>query len=404
MKKIILSTLIVLFYSSNSNLKASNNKVQDDLLVIVNKTLMFAEKQYSLLANKALSYPGGLPKTFENDSIVMVSSKWWTSGFAPGTLWYLYENSHSNSTKDLALRLSNRVEDQKFTTDNHDVGFMIYCSFGNAYRLDPQQRYKSIIIQASKSLSTRFDKRVGLIRSWDFNKNKWQYPVIIDNMMNLEMLCEATKLTGDSSYYKIAISHADKTMANHFRKNMSCYHVVSYDTITGEPHIKQTWQGFNNESEWSRGQGWALYGYTMMYRMTGKKNYLELANKVAGYLIHHPNMPKDYIPYWDFCDPKIPNTLRDASAGAVICSALLELSNYVPKTLAKQYLTIAKIQLRALCSPKYIAKVGEQGGFLLKHSVGSIPHKTEIDVPLTYADYYFVEAMLRYKAMVSKLH
>ena len=399
MNKLVYSVIIILLFGAVTGLKAIDSKQPDNLLELVNNALNVAEQQYDLLAKHALNIPNGLPKTFEKGSVIMSKASWWTSGFVPGTLWYLYENSQNNKMKKYALSLSNRVEGQKFSTNTHDLGFMIYCSYGNAYRLDPLERYKKIIIQASKSLSNRYDNHVGLIRSWDFNKENWQYPVIIDNMMNLEMLCEATRLTGDSSFWKIAVSHADKTMANHFRKNMSCYHVVSYDTITAIPHIKQNWQGLNDESEWSRGQAWALYGYTMMYRMTKKAAYLEHANKVAAYLLHHPNMPKDYIPYWDFCDPKIPNSLRDASAGALICSALLELSSYVPKSLANQYLTVAKTQLRTLCSSTYLAKVGEQGGFLLKHSVGSTPHGTEIDVPLTYADYYFVEAMLRYKAL-----
>lgn len=364
---------------------------------VVDQTLSLAQEQYQILAAKALQYPNGLPKTFENDSVVMASPAWWTSGFVPGTLWYLYEAGGNAQIKKYVELLSKRVEGQKFTTDNHDVGFMIYCSFGNANRIEPDKKYRDIIVQASRSLSTRYNDRIGLIRSWDFNKQVWQYPVIIDNMMNLEMLCAATAMTGDSTYQQIAVSHADKTMANHFRPDMSCWHVVSYDTISGKPHTKQTWQGLSDDSEWARGQAWALYGYTMMFRMTGLERYKEQAVRVAGYLLQHPKMPIDYIPYWDMADPKIPNALRDASAGAIICSALLELSKYVPEDLSAKYIQVAETQIGTLCSSEYLAQKGELGGFLLKHSVGSLPHQSEVDVPLTYADYYFVEALLRYK-------
>lgn len=178
--------------------------------------------------------------------------------------------------------------------------------------------------------------------------------------------------------------------------------MISYDTITGLPHAKETWQGLNNDSEWSRGQAWALYGYTMMYRLTQKKRYLQHAIRVAEYLINHPLMPEDMIPYWDFDDPDIPNAYRDASAAAVICSGLIELSEYTDSKQSEKYLNVAEKQLAALCSPTYLAKNGEMGGFILKHGVGSLPAGTEVDVPLTYGDYYFIEALLRYKQLVNK--
>ena len=380
--------IIALFLSVN--LSAENTTT------LINQVLKQTVSQYSQLAKTAEKYPNKLPKTFKNDSVEMVSSAWWTSGFFPGTLWYIYDASKDQNIKKFAEQFSARAEGEKYTTDNHDVGFMIYCPFGNALRLSPKKEYKEVIIQAAKSLATRFNAKVGVIKSWD-NRAQWTYPVIIDNMMNLELMCAATQLSGDSSYYKMAVSHADVTMQNHFRPNMSCYHVISYDTNTGKANAKQTWQGLNDESEWSRGQSWALYGYTMMYRMTKQERYLNQAVKVAEYLINHPQMPKDMIPYWDFSDPKIPNAMRDASAGAVICSALIELSQYVPAKQSKKYLGVAEKQIRTLCSPAYLAAKNEIGGFLLKHGVGFLPQNIEVDVPLTYGDYYFVEALLRYK-------
>ena len=243
---------------------------------------------------------------------------------------------------------------------------------------------------------------MGLIKSWDFSEKIWQYPVIIDNMMNLELLLWASKTSGDSTFKHISVSHADKTMRNHYRTDYSCYHVVSYDTITGEPHKKQTFQGYSDESSWSRGQAWGLYGFTYMYRETKEKRYLNQANRIASYLLNHPNMPEDYIPYWDFDAPNIPNEERDASAGALIASALIELSSYVEKDVADTYLAVAEKQIRTLASDEYTAKVGENGNFILMHSVGSKPHDSEVDVPLTYADYYYVEALVRYKKLMEK--
>jgi hypothetical protein len=217
-------------------------------------------------------------------------------------------------------------------------------------------------------------------------------------MMNLELLFNATRFTGDSSYYKIAVEHAKVNMKHHFRPNASCYHVVSYDTITGLPEHKGTWQGYSHSSSWARGQAWALYGYTVVYRETRNPIFLEMANRIADFLLNHPRMPKDLIPYWDFDAPNIPNEKRDASTASVMSSALIELSGYVDKDLKAKYLDIARRQIELLSSSEYLAKMDENGNFILKHSVGSMPHKGEVDVPLTYADYYFVEAMLRYKS------
>jgi len=224
--------------------------------------------------------------------------------------------------------------------------------------------------------------------------------VIIDNMMNLELLCEATKMSGNASFYKIAVTHANTTIKNHFRPDYSSYHVVNYNAATGSVQQKKTAQGAADESAWARGQSWGLYGFTVMYRETKDKKYLEQANHIAQFNLSNPNLPADKIPYWDYNAPGIPNALRDASAGAIMASALLELCRYAEPALSKQYFQAAETILRSLCSKNYIAAAGTNGGFILEHSVGSLPAKSEVDVPLTYADYYFVEAMKRYKALV----
>jgi uncharacterized protein YyaL (SSP411 family) len=216
-------------------------------------------------------------------------------------------------------------------------------------------------------------------------------------MMNLELLFWATKVTGDSSFYKIAVTHANTTMKNHFRPDYSSYHVINYDSQTGAVQQKRTAQGAADESAWARGQAWGLYGYTVMYRETKEKKYLDQANHIANFILNHPNLPADKIPYWDFNAPGIPNALRDVSAAAIIASALLELSSYADKALSNNYATAAQTMLHSLSSSPYKAAIGANGGFILQHCVGNMPQKTEIDVPLTYADYYFVEAMTRYK-------
>ena len=221
-------------------------------------------------------------------------------------------------------------------------------------------------------------------------------------MMNLDLLLRAAELSGDDSLRAIAVSHADKTMIHHFRPDFSSWHLVSYDPVTGEPHLKQTHQGYSDDSAWSRGQAWGLYGYTMMYRMTGDERYLGHARGIAQFLLHHKNMPADGVPYWDYDTPEIPSTPRDASAAAVMASALVELSGMVEGDEAEEYFAFAEKQVRTLASPEYTAAEGDNGCFILKHSTGAYPFASEVDVPLAYADYYYVEALVRLKARLSR--
>jgi len=249
------------------------------------------------------------------------------------------------------------------------------------------------MLTGAKSLVTRFNPAYGVIKSW----NQFQdckYPVIIDNMMNLEFLLWAAKNSNDTSLYNIAIKHADNTLKNHFRPDFSSYHLVGYEE--GEKvYSKRTVQGANDSSAWARGQGWALYGYTMMYRETKDPKYLKQAEGIAGFIMNHPNLPKDKIPYWDFNAPNIPNEERDASAGAIYASALLELCNYSQENKQK-YFSFAEQILKSLSSHEYKAQLGKNNYFILKHSVGHKPAKSEINTPLVYADYYYLEALLRY--------
>lgn len=344
----------------------------------------------------------------------------WTDGFYPGCLWYLYEYTQNPQWKQDAIEWTETLEPLKKMTWNHDIGFIMYCSFGNGYRLVNNEKYKDILIESANSLLTRYNREVGCTKSWNggssWDKVKWQFPVIIDNMMNLELLYFATKVTGDKRYAEIATTHARTTAREHFRKDNSTYHVVNYDPKTGKPLNKQTCQGFADNSTWARGQAWAIYGFTMVYRETKKKEFLKKACQAADFWINHPNLPQDKVPYWDFNAGQEGYTPtwdynaeqfkvmpRDASAAAIVASALFELSQYVNKKQADKYYKMAVATLESLSSPTYLAEKGTNESFILKHCVGSIPHKNEIDVPLTYADYYYLEALLRYQKSLKNI-
>lgn len=338
------------------------------------------------------------PRSIDPDgSIRLVPSRDWTSGFFPGELWYMYEFTGEKFWKEKSEELTQLIAQEQWNGKTHDMGFKMYCSFGNGFRLTNDEQYKKILIQSAQTLATRYNEKIGCIRSWDHSTEKWDCPVIIDNMLNLEMLFWATRITGDSSYYKIAVNHAKTTLKNHFRTDYSTYHVVDYDTITGKVIKKTTAQGYSDNSAWARGQAWGLYGYTMCYRETKKPEFLEQAKHIANYIFTHPNLPKDLIPYWDFNAPNIPNEPRDVSAATVIASALYELAQY-DQLNSKTYLDRANTILKNI-TLNYRSKLGLNRGFLLLSSTGAKPSNLEVDVPIVYADYYFLEALLRKKQL-----
>jgi rhamnogalacturonyl hydrolase YesR len=382
---LILFSTIVFIYSSCS----ANQKHEND-----NDNVSFSAEQYSLMINKIEDSTSIVnPKSFIDGKMKYIPATEWTSGFFPGSLWYLYELTGDEKWKPLALKYTEALDSIQYYTGNHDVGFMIYCSYGNALRITGNQAYNNVIINAAKSLSTRFIPEAGIIQSWNANKSRdWECPVIIDNMMNLELMFNATKLSGDSSFYNIAVTHANNTIKNHYRPDYSSWHVIDYNKSDGSVRRKITHQGFSDESTWSRGQAWGVYGFTMCYRETGNPAYLEQAVKSADYFLNHPNFPKDGVPYWDLSSTDIPNTYRDASAGAVLASALYELSTYATD---KDYKSIADNIIATLSGPEYRSELGENGNFILMHSVGNLPSNSEIDVPLNYADYYYLEALKR---------
>lgn len=394
-RKLLLS--LGVFLMTPAFCHAENNDISN----VINNDINFSTRQYSLMLQQ-VGREGKvrIPKTIDKlGRMVYIPIDDWCSGFFPGSLCYLYQLTNDKSWLLQSKRFTEALDSIQYLTWHHDVGFMIGSSYLNIYRLSPNKAYKKAIIQTAKSLCTRFRKKAGVIQSWNVDrgwqsKRGWTCPVIIDNMMNLELLFEATRLSGDSTYWKVAVSHANKTLENQFRKDGSCYHVVDYDPNNGAVLHRQTAQGYADNSAWARGQAWAVYGYTVCYRYTHDRKYLDQAVKTLNFVMQKPNLPNDLIPYWDFDAPNIPNEPRDASSAACIASALYEMNNYLPDN---GYTSLADRIIRSLSSPEYRAPLGKNGCFLLMHSVGSIPHNNEIDVPLNYADYYFLEALTRRK-------
>ncbi len=392
-------------------LSCSKEKVQ------VDKAFQFAESQTKNMLNSLDENKNRLPKTMNDDGSLRTSRvQNWTSGYFPGSLWYLYEYSKDDFWKEKAELWTEKLDTIQYIKDYHDVGLMMYCSYGNGYRLTGNEAYKEALINTAKSLATRYYPNAGITRSWNRKVSRKGIeatcPVIIDNMMVIEILFFASKVTGDDYYKNIAISHSEKTIKNHIREDFSTYHVVNYDTITGDVLNRFTWQGYADNSTWSRGQAWGIYGYTMVYRETKDPKFLETARKLADFFINHKNLPEDKIPYWDFnvnesgyvpdfeYDPvKYSPIPRDVSAAAVAASALLELSTFLGAE-GKIYFDTAEKMLKSMGSKEYTAELGTNANFILKHFVGSLPageEKGEIDKPSAYADYYYLEALTRYK-------
>src|SRR6478609_267958 len=335
MKKALAIIIIAISITANC---AAQTKSSAELNKIISKNFTDADAQYRLLMQKLPA--GTFPKTFEKDTLRASNSGWWCSGFYPGSLLYIFEQTKDSILYKEAMRMLNLLQKEQYNTTTHDLGFMMYCSFGNALRLNPgNEAYKKILINSARSLSTRFNPTTGCIKSWDSKPS--DFLVIIDNMMNLELLFWATRETGDSSFYKIAVTHANTTMKNHFSPDYSSYHVLNYNPETGGVQQKRTAQGAADSSAWARGQAWGLYGFTVMYRETKDKKYLDQANHIAKFLLNNPNLPADKIPYWDFNAPGIPNALRDASAASIMASALLELSGYAGKKESNEYREVA---------------------------------------------------------------
>jgi rhamnogalacturonyl hydrolase YesR len=382
------------------------------------KNIQLAEKQTLYLINQN-SEKNGIPRTYcSKNGVEYVGIQDWTSGFFPGVLWLLHNHTRNEFWLQEAKQYTQLLYPIQHFTKHHDVGFMIMSSYGLGYALNNDSDYRNVIINSANALITRYRETAGTIQSWDKRVSRtgvpWECPVIIDNMMNLELLFKVSKLTGDTKYREIAIKHADNTLKNHIRSDFSTYHLVNYDLTTGEVTDKDTWQGFSRNSTWARGQAWGIYGFVMCYRETGEKRYLDTAIGLADFYLNHKNLPKDKIPLWDFNageegytpdwkytpEPFKPVSC-DASAAAIVASALLEMSTFSSELHAK-YFKVAETILKNLSKKPYFADYKSNGGFILKNSVGNMPRGLEVDVPLNYADYYYLEALLRYKSILKK--
>jgi hypothetical protein len=396
MKNSFLLLLTLIAFTFNSFCYAQSTDRNTKMSKLISENFALADSQYQIMMTKVPA--DQLPQTFDakNNQLISHEITWWCTGFYPGTLLYIYEQTNNEKIKQEALRALKVIEPNQTYTGNHDLGFMMYCSFGNAYRLFKDEKYKQIIFRSAESLATRYRPSIKAIQSW--NKNVYfNCPVIIDNMMNLEMMNWVSAQGGNPLYKEIAAIHSNTSIKEFYRPDFSSYHVVDFDLEKGTVRRKATHQGAANTSAWSRGQAWGLYGFTAMYRFTKNKVYLDQAKNIAQFYLDHPNLPADKIPYWDFDAGQQPVAKRDASAGAITASALMELAQYATGKEKEKYIAAGVQMLESLSSPAYRSKLGENGGFLIKHCVGALTLNSEIDVPLIYADYYFLEALKRYK-------
>lgn len=336
------------------------------------------------------------PRSYDEGKIIFTKSSGWTSGFFPGILWNLYQYSDQKEFYDAAVKWTTILLTESHNTSTHDVGFIINSSVGLAYKVTGTDSLKNIILQAAESLASRYHKKPGCIKSLD-NFNDYSYPVLIDNLVNLEILFKAWKWTGEDRFYQMAYSHAIKTMEYQTRQDFSTYQLVDYDTDKGFPVYRGTFQGYNANSVWSRGQAWGIYGYTMAYRETRDRIFLDQAERMADFILNDPYFRDGYIPFWDMSTPRVPHELRDASAAAIMASAFIELSTFLESSDQNKYLKAGENILLSLANSEYCSGMNENSFFVVKHCVGNYPGKIEVDVPLIYADYYFLEALLKYK-------
>jgi unsaturated chondroitin disaccharide hydrolase len=321
----------------------------------------------------------------------------WTSGFFAGSLWLMDEQTGDPVWRSRAERWTAGLESQKTRTDTHDLGFMIFDSFGWQYQLTHDPHARDVAVQAARSLATRFDPTVGAIKSWDVDPNDpetpgWRFPVIIDNLMNLQLLFWAAgQPDGDPAFAQLATRHALTSMRVHLRPDGSTAHVALFDPVTGAFQRQETWQGQSATSTWSRGQAWAIHGFTDAYRESRRPELLDAAQRAADWYL--ARLPADRVPYWDFEAPDIPRAPRDASAAAIAAAGLAELGRLTAEERGAGYRRAAQNILASLAS-SYLT-LGTPNQAVLAHSVGFFRHDSEVDVGLVYADYYLLEAISR---------
>ena len=346
------------------------------------EALAYCDAQVRRTLDELAQRDGGVDYTMMPRNIADSASHWycskvtkdeWCAGFWPGILWYDYEYTNDPAIRQEAEKFTASLEYLTYEPAyDHDLGFLMFCSYGNGYRLTRNESYRQAILRSAEALSALFNPKVGTMLSWPRNVAMFGgHNTIMDNMINLEMLFWAAKNGGDKKLYDMAVSHADTTMKYHFRPDYTSYHVAVYDTLTGEFVKGVTHQGYDDNSMWARGQAWAIYGYTVVYRETKEPRFLDFVQKVADVYLEH--LPDDYVPYWDFNDPAIPYAPRDASAACVVASALLELSGYVSPEKGQEYKKAAVCMLESLSSDKY--RSGKSKPAFLLHSTGNYPFR-----------------------------
>lgn len=330
----------------------------------------------------------------------MASFTDWTAGFYPGILWYAYEYSDNPEMRKYAEAFTESLMPYLANIGNHDLGIMTVASAGHAWRLAGEEKYRKAILDAAENLSLLYNPAVGTINSWPYMKDDmgWPHNTIIDNMINIELLFLASEISGDDRYCRMAVNHAETTMKNHFRKDGSTYHVLVYDDKTGEVIKKITHQGYSDDSMWARGQAWAIYGFSMAYKKSGDKRFLRTAVKAAD--VFWEKIPDDFVPCWDFDDPEIPDAPKDASAAAIAAAGMIEIAALTNKPeQGRRYLRQAVKILESLSSPEYSG--GDASDALILHCTGHKPHGYEIDSSIIYGDYYYVEALMRLRNILT---
>jgi hypothetical protein len=358
----------------------------------------FVDKYHTFIVNFRDSTR--FPRTIRKGELMFTTSSEWTSGFFPGILWNLYRYSDEDDFRKAAISWSHALLSESSNTSTHDIGFIINCSAGHGYRITRKEYFKDTLLKAAESLATRYSEKTGCIKSLD-SLHDFSFPVLIDNLVNLEILFKAWKFTGDDHFYNIAYSHALKTMENQLQMDFSVYQLVDYDPERGYPVYKGTFHGYDSITHWMRGQTWGVYGYTMAFRETKDRIFLDLAERLADYILDHPGFSEENFPFRDQTAPIIPQIPMDASAAAILASALIELSTFEETSDQEKYFIAGENIIQTLGEPEYCSAKNENNFFVVKHCIGNYLGKTEVGVPMIYADYYFLEALLKYSEKVN---
>jgi unsaturated chondroitin disaccharide hydrolase len=347
-----------------------------------------------LLATDAALNPPAYPmRTKPGGSWLTVGADDWTAGFYAATLWRTYERTHDPAWRQRAETWQAGLARQT-SQDSTDLGFKLFDTYGVGYQLTGDESYKRVVLAAADTVAHRYNSKVGMFRVWDKANDQTRFRVNIDALMNQELMFWAGQNGGNPQYADMAKHHALRALQDLVRPDGGTWMVASYDQKTGALLGHSTKQGYATESTWSRGQAWAVYGFTTAYRYTKDPRFLDGARRTADYFVRR--LPPDRVPYWDFDVPNKATAPRDTSASAVVASALVELSGYETDPAAKQHDTdTARDILTALSSPTYAPR-NQTFAAMLQHGTQHYPAGWA-DTGIMFGDYYFVEALGRYE-------